>query len=135
MNIITRGVGIALQPDLERWKEARRALQNAVTSKKAGESKAPPIILEEVQCTIHDFVEKAKRGEGVKLRLEMKRESLNVILRAAFGFRYGSITPEFDNVQRIIGTIFESISSGNPSDYMPIFRPFIGKFVRDLQQV
>jgi hypothetical protein len=27
------------------------------------QEKAPPIIYEEVQCTIYDFVEKAKRGE------------------------------------------------------------------------
>jgi hypothetical protein len=33
------GVGIALQPDLHRWKQARRALQTAVTSKKAGEAR------------------------------------------------------------------------------------------------
>jgi cytochrome P450 len=135
MNIITRGVGIALQPDLERWKRARSALQTAVTSKKAGEVKAPPIINEEVQCTIVDFVKRAQNNQPIDLRLEMKRESLNVILRAAFGFRYGSVNEEFNEVQYIIGKIFESISAGNPSDYMPIFRPFFGKFVSDLQAV
>ena len=39
------------------------------------------------------------------------------------------------DLQDIIAKIFSSISAGNPSDYMPLFRPFMGKFVKDLQNV
>lgn len=134
MNIITRGVGIALQPDLKRWVKARKALLNAVTSKKNGE-RAAPVILEEVYATAQQFKDAAATGKLVKVREQMRRESLNVIMRMAFNFRYEGLSQEFDEVQKIIAKIFESISAGNPSDYMPFFRPFFGKFVKELQDV
>ena len=41
--------------------------------------------------------------------------------------RYQDLTKEFMDLQEIIAKTFEAISVGNPSDYMPILRPFFGK--------
>ena len=43
-----------------------------------------------------------------------------MLLRAAFSFRYASVTPEFDDIQSIIAKIFESISAGK---YRPTLSP------------
>ncbi len=43
-----------------------------------------------------------------------------MLLRAAFSFRYASVTPEFDDIQSIIAKIFESISAGK---YPPTLSP------------
>ena len=57
-------------------------------------------------------------------------------MRMVCGFRFGSqMSAEYLGVEGAITKIFESISAGNPSDYMPILKlfPSSKKFVRELQ--
>ena len=55
MDIITKGRGIALQPDLKIWRKARTALMQSVTKKQIGESSSE-LILEETHSLVHEFV-------------------------------------------------------------------------------
>ena len=118
MNIITRGVGIALNGNLPRWRKFRTFLLSCMTAKQQG-AKAEPIITSETHSSVALFKKLADAGEEVPLRLHTKRESLNVVMRQSFGFRYSAkLSDEFKEIQHIILKIFESISAGNPSDYM-----------------
>jgi cytochrome P450 len=159
MSIITRGKGIALNGDLDRWRKFRTFLMSAMTAKQQG-AKAEPIITEEAHSTIALFKKIADANELLPLRLHTKRESLNVVMRQAFGFRYVSryerrgthqhnslnpvvrlprysegLTDEFKEIQDIIGKIFENISAGNPSDYMTFLQYLPGDMCKELREV
>ena len=122
MNIITRGQGVALQGDLTRWRKARTVLLNGMTKKQQGERQVP-VIVEEVQSTVVEFCKLHKEKKAIPFRLHMKRESINVVMRLCCDFRFSSkLTPMFDEIQDAIATIFECISAGNPSDYIPLAR-------------
>ena len=122
MNIITRGQGVALQGDLTRWRKARTVLLNGMTKKQQGERQVP-VIAEEVQSTVVEFCKLYKEKKAIPFRLHMKRESINVVMRLCCDFRFSSkLTPMFDEIQSAIATIFECISAGNPSDYIPLAR-------------
>merc|ERR1719197_1124603 len=78
----------------------------------------------------------ARTGDGFELRMQTKRESINVLMRLVCGFRYSTkISKEFEEIEASIATIFESISAGNPSDYIPLakFAPSTKVFVDKLK--
>jgi len=135
MHIITRGKGIALNGDLKRWKAFRSFLMQAMTSKQQG-PKAEPVIVEETYSTMALFKKLADKGEALSVRLHTKRESLNVVMRLGFGFRYSErLSPEFVEIQDIIGKIFENISAGNPSDYMTFLQYLPTDMSKELREV
>jgi hypothetical protein len=122
MNIITRGQGVALQGNLTRWRKARTVLLNGMTKKQQGERQVP-VIEQEIQSTVVEFCKLHKENKAIPFRLHMKRESINVVMRLCCDFRFSSkLTPMFDEIQEAIATIFECISAGNPSDYIPLAR-------------
>jgi cytochrome P450 len=127
MDIITRGKGIALNGDMERWRTFRTFLMTALTAKQVG-ARTEPIIAEETHSTVALFKKMADAGEEIPLRLHTKRESLNVVMRQCFNFRYSeNLSQEFKDIQDIIAKIFESIAAGNPSDYMTFLQ--VGRWV------
>ena len=133
MKLVTQGVGIALQPNIERWKKCRGALVSAVTSKRIDLNKEDTILSE-----IHDMVYylKSNQNNAIDFTKHTRRESINILMRLVCSFRYGSeMSSEFLEIEEIIGNIFKAISAGNPTDYIPIAKLFGGgnKFINNLQ--
>jgi len=133
MNIVTQGVGVALQPDLQRWKKCRGALVSAVTSKRM-DSKKEDTILDEA----HDMVcfLREQEGKDFDFTKHTRRESINVLMRLVCSFRYGQeMSAEFRDIEDVMATVFKAISAGNPSDYIPLAKLGNGaaQFVKNLQ--
>lgn len=123
MNIVTQGVGIALQPDIIRWKKCRNTLVSAVTAKRIDIKKEKTILSE-----IHDMVYFYRETQMIEFDFSKhsRRESINILMRMVGSFRFGKeMSKEYLEIEEIMGNIFQSISAGNPTDYIPILK-YIG---------
>lgn len=121
----TFGQGVAMNNG-PRWRAIRTILQTSVTNKQLGDA-AEPIIMEELNATLHELNRECEKGKSVinDLRLVSRRESLNVIMRKVFGYRFANaMTPEYLECQDWLRIIFEHIGQGSPSDFMPILEYF-----------
>jgi cytochrome P450 len=135
MNIVTRGVGIALQNDLVKWRKARTLMVSSMTGKQQGE-RQEAVILEEVYSTVKMFSDMSKAGKPVEFREHMQRESLNVVMRLAMNFRYSEkLTNEFKDIKMIMVETFKRISAGNPTDYMPLLKVLPSNFAKELGDI
>lgn len=128
LNIITHGRGIALQNDLDQWRNARGCLLQGLTKKIGNdkENKTILVILEEVHSTGKDLYDECQANGGsvaLKFRGIVGRESLNVFMRQMCSVRYSNkLTPVYQEVRACLEEVFKRISAGNPADYMPLLR-------------
>jgi hypothetical protein len=66
----------------------------------------------------------------------MQRESLNAVMRLATNFCYSeSLTKEFQDVKMVMVETSKRISAGNPTDYMPLFKPIPSNFAKELGDI
>eukprot|EP01065_Artemidia_motanka_P046321 TRINITY_DN6992_c0_g3_i3.p1 TRINITY_DN6992_c0_g3~~TRINITY_DN6992_c0_g3_i3.p1 ORF type:complete len:535 (+),score=182.19 TRINITY_DN6992_c0_g3_i3:63-1667(+) len=130
IRIITKGRGIALQNDLEKWRKARTALLRGMTMKRMGE-KTVPVVLEEIRSTGHGLRVLCEQNGGsytTSLRGHIGRESLNVYMRQMCSVRFSDkLTQTYEDVRQCLEEIFKRISAGNPGDYMPLVKVLAGK--------
>ena len=86
MKIVTQGLGIALQPDIPRWKKCRAGLIKAVTAKNVDISKESVILSE-----IHDMVCFLRDNENREFDFykHTRRESINILMRLVCSIRFG----------------------------------------------
>lgn len=125
---ITFAQGVAMNNG-PRWRAIRTVLQTSVTNKQLGEA-AEPMIMEELNATLHMLARDCDRGKSVveDIRLITRLESLNVAMRKIFGFRFSnSMTPAYFECQDWLRVIFEHIGQGSPADFMPILEYFPDK--------
>ena len=123
--LITLAQGVAMNNG-PRWRAIRTVLQTSVTNKQLGESSAD-LIMEELNATLYSLARDCEKGKSVvnDLRNLTRRESLNVIMRKIFSFRFANVmTPAYLECQDWIRIIFEHIGQGSPSDFMPILEYF-----------
>jgi len=118
---MTHNQGVALNNG-KRWRMIRTILQQHVTNKQKGIESAG-LITEEVSSSLAHLRDFCDRGLGADFdfRQLCRRESLNVIMRKIFSFRFGEDQSQlYMQVQDWIRIIFEHMAQGSPSDFMPI---------------
>lgn len=136
MYIATRdGKGIAMSTG-EYWRKVRGALVGNITCKAVAE-KNVRIVEEEINSVVWAIRERADRNEPIrKLTAQLKRESMNVVMRMLFSRRFGATLPKrFEELRGAIEFIFKNLSSGNPGDMIPLLRVFPTKMLRDMRRV
>jgi len=126
LHCITKGAGIAMQNDIEKWRKARNFLLMGMTRKLEGD-KTVPLIMEEVEATGLEWLKMCQKdasGSATCLtRAMFGRESLNVYMRQMCNIRFSDeLTPVYHDVRDCLEKIFERISGGNPADFMPILK-------------
>jgi len=117
----TFGQGVAMSNG-PRWRAMRTTLQTSVTNKQLGEV-AAPLITEEHNYSLHKLARECSEGKNIvqDIRIVTRLESLNIIMRKLFSFRFANkMTPAYVDCQDWIRIIFEHIGQGSPSDFMPI---------------
>ena len=95
------------------------------------------IVEEEIHSVVWALKQVSDRGEPIKkLTAQLKRESMNVVMRMLFSKRFGSkLPPRFQELRNAIEFIFKNLSSGNPGDMIPALRVFPTKMLRDMKRV
>ena len=136
MYIATRdGKGIAMSTGAY-WRKVRGRMVAHITSQKTAE-KNSPMIKAEVESVVWAWNQKCLRGEKIDdLTAQLKRESMNMAMNLMFSTRWGSEMPStFRELQHAVEYIFQNLSSGNPSDMIPILRMVPNRFLSDFKKV
>jgi len=120
---ITHFQGVAMNNG-KRWQYMRTIMQRHVTNKQVGTDSAP-LIAEEVESTLADLRDLCEQGKDFDLRQLARRESINVLMRKVFSFRFANrMSPAYSDCQDWLGVIFEHLAQASPSDFMPILEYF-----------
>ena len=116
--------------------QVRGALVTNITCKSVAERNVK-IVEEEIHSVVWALKQVSDRGEPIKkLTAQLKRESMNVVMRMLFSKRFGSkLPPRFQELRNAIEFIFKNLSSGNPGDMIPALRPFPTKMLREMKRV
>lgn len=136
MYIFTRnGKGIAMSTG-KYWRFVRSRLQENISRPKPAAT-AAPVVLKEVSSVINMFRHMSERGESItNLTLQLKRESMNVAMHMIFSTRFGAKpTQDFLHLQYAVEYFFKNLSSGNPSDMIPILRWLPNPLLWDMKKV
>ncbi|KAH9261746.1 hypothetical protein BASA81_000402 [Batrachochytrium salamandrivorans] len=133
MKLMTRdGKGLAMSTG-PYWRKVRGRLVAHITNPKVAEKNAP-MIMEEVQSVCWSWKQKILRGEPLDdLTAQLKRESMNMASRLLFSSRYGSQLPEdYKTLKHCVEYFFQNLSSGNPSDMVPLLRVLPNPFLTEM---
>ena len=129
------GKGIAMSTG-KYWRKVRTRLEVNI-SRKAIAEKNEAIIREEVEsvCWLIRGLCEVRKPVMYNLTEQLKRESMNVSMRLLFSRRFAANPPQdFIDLQYFAEYFFRNLSSGNPSDMIPILRPFPNAFMKDFKK-
>ena len=133
MSIATKnGKGIAMSHG-SYWRRVRTALEKNI-SRKAPTMNIIPIIMIEINSIIDSLNNSVSPLNN--LRTLLKEESMNIATQLLFSKRLSKDNPEdFQILQYSVEYLFENLSSGNPSDMIPLLRLFPNKQLDNLKSV
>lgn len=136
MKLFTRdGQGIAMSTG-SYWRKVRGRLVANITAPAIARQNEY-LVREEVESVIWNWRMKCLRQEKIDdLTAQLKRESMNMGMRLLFSIRYGADIPkDCEIIKHCVEYCFQHLSSGNPSDLIPILRVLPNKFLDDFKKV